>query len=49
MSMIEANTTARQILERRLGRPLGPISEMPRSLRVAMYTLALQLVKEKNK
>ena len=37
--------TARSILEARLGRPLGPISSMPRDLRVAMYRLALQLAK----
>jgi hypothetical protein len=38
-------TTARSILESRLGRPLGPIAAMPRDLRTAMYRLALQLVK----
>jgi hypothetical protein len=37
--------TARSILETRLGRPLGPVATMPRDLRVAMYRLALQLVK----
>jgi hypothetical protein len=37
--------TARQIIERRLGRPLGPIATMPADLRRAMYLLALQLVK----
>ena len=35
--------TARQIIEARLGRPLGPLSTMPRDLRRAMYRLALQL------
>ena len=38
--------TARSILETRLGRPLGPVATMPRDLRVAMYRLALQLVKK---
>jgi hypothetical protein len=33
--------TARQILETRLGRPLGPLAAMPRDLRKAMYLLAL--------
>ncbi len=32
--------TARQILESRLGRPLGPIASMPRDLRDAMARLA---------
>jgi hypothetical protein len=41
----EAPMTARSILETRLGRPLGPVAAMPRDLRVAMYRLALQLVK----
>jgi hypothetical protein len=40
-------TTARSILESRLGRPLGPIAAMPRDLRTAMYRLALQLVKNR--
>jgi len=35
--------TARQIIEARLGRPLGPIAAMPRDLRRALYLLALQL------
>jgi hypothetical protein len=43
----EVPMTARSILESRLGRPLGPIATMPRDLRVAMYRLALQLVKTK--
>ena len=38
-------TTARQIIERRLGWPLGPIATMPADLRRALYLLALQLVK----
>ena len=37
--------TARQILESRLGRPLGPIAEMPADLRRAMTALAKQLAK----
>ena len=37
--------TARQIIEARLGRPLGPIATMPQDLRRAIYLLALQLVK----
>jgi len=39
--------TARSILENGLGRPLGPIADMPRDLRTAMYRLALQLVKNR--
>jgi hypothetical protein len=39
--------TARSILESRLGRPLGPVATMPRDVRVAMYRLALQLVKNR--
>lgn len=38
--------TARQILESRLGRPLGPAATMPRDLRTALYRLQLQLVKK---
>ena len=37
--------TARQIIERGLGRPLGPIRTMPLDLRRALYLLALQLVR----
>lgn len=36
--------TARQIIEARLGRPLGPMAIMPRDLRRALYLLALMLV-----
>jgi len=36
--------TARQIIERRLGRPLGPIATMPRDLRRAMLLLGLALI-----
>ena len=39
-------TTARQIIEARLGRSLGPIATMPRDLRRALYLLALQLVRK---
>lgn len=38
--------TARQIIERRLGRPLGPLATMPRDLRAALYRLALQLARQ---
>lgn len=38
--------TARQIIEARMGRPLGPLTTMPKDLRRAMYLLALQLVRK---
>lgn len=38
--------TARQIIEARLGRSLGPVATMPRDLRRALYLLALQLVRK---
>jgi hypothetical protein len=38
--------TARQIIEARLGRSLGPIATMPADIRRAMYLLALQLVRK---
>ena len=38
--------TARQIIESRLGRPLGPIATMPQDLRRALYLLARQLVRK---
>lgn len=38
--------TARQIIEARLGRPLGPLSTMPKDQRRALYLLALQLVRK---
>jgi|JI10StandDraft_1071094.scaffolds.fasta_scaffold1007410_2 hypothetical protein len=38
--------TARQIIEARLGRSLGPIAAMPADLRRALYLLALQLVRK---
>lgn len=37
--------TARQIIERRLGRDLGPLGTMPRDARDAIYRLALHLQK----
>ena len=37
--------TPDQIIEARLGRPLGPIATMSQDLRRAIYRLALQLVK----
>ena len=37
--------TARQIIEARLGRKLGSLSEMPKDLRDAIRLLGLQLVK----
>jgi hypothetical protein len=39
---------ARQIIEARLGRSLGPIATMPRDLRRALYLLALQLVEKRH-
>ena len=39
--------TARQIIEARLGRSLGPIATMPQDLRRALYLLALQLVRNR--
>jgi hypothetical protein len=46
MDLDECNQwTARQIIEARLGRPLGPLATMPRDLRRALYLLALRLVK----
>jgi hypothetical protein len=35
--------TARQIIQARLGRDIGPIATMPRDLRTALYRLALHL------
>lgn len=37
--------TARQIIERRLGRSLGPLATMPCNLRKAIKLLAIQLIK----
>ncbi len=38
--------TARQIIEARLGRSLGPLEDMPRDTRQALYRLALNLVRK---
>ena len=38
-------TNARQIIEARLGRPLGPVATMPQDLRRSLYLLALKLVR----
>ena len=43
--MSNTNLTAREILEARLGRPLGPIADMPEDLRRAMRELGKQLIK----
>ena len=37
--------TARQIIEARLGRDLGPVATMPKDTRRALMLLGLQLVK----
>lgn len=42
---LEMTRTARQIIETRLGRSLGPVATMPQDLRRALYLLALQLVR----
>lgn len=39
--------TARQVLETRLGRDIGPLNTMPRDLRTALYRLHLVLQKER--
>jgi hypothetical protein len=39
--------TARQIIEARLGRPLGPVATMPRDLRTAMLRLGLALANKR--
>lgn len=36
------NHTARQVIEARLGRPLGPLATMPPDLRQALKMLAIQ-------
>ena len=41
----EAVVAARAIIEARIGRPLGPIAEMPEDLRVAVSALAKTLIK----
>lgn len=40
---------ARDILQARIGRDLGPLATMPRDLRRALYRLALELQKIKTK
>ena len=42
--MDNATPTARQIIEARIGRPLGPIATMPRDLRRAMSGLGKALL-----
>ena len=44
MFRITATTTARQIIEARLGRPLGALADMPRDLRDALRLLGRELV-----
>ena len=41
----ETGLTARQIIERRLGRKIGPLATMPPHLRTALKLLALERVK----
>jgi len=41
--------TARQSITARLGRDLGPLATMPTDLRKALYRLALELQKQRNK
>lgn len=41
--------TAREIIQARLGRDLGPLDAMPKDLRRAIYLLALELQKLKGK
>lgn len=45
MDKITATTTARQIIEARIGRSLGPIADMPEDLRRAVSALAKALIK----
>ena len=47
MQRITATTTARELIEARLGRAIGPIADMPEDLRDAMRRLGLQLVKQR--
>lgn len=42
--MSNTNPTAREILETRLGRPLGPVATMPADLRRAMRELGKALI-----
>ena len=45
MDKITAATTAREIIEARIGRSLGPISDMPEDIRRAVSALAKALIK----
>ena len=45
MATFTSATTAREILEARLGRPLGPVATMPADLRRAMRELGKALIK----
>lgn len=45
MTHFTATATAREILEARLGRPLGAIEDMPEDLRRALSGLAKALIK----
>jgi hypothetical protein len=45
MDKITPTTTARQIIEARIGRPLGPVADMPEDLRRAVSALAKALIK----
>lgn len=45
MDKLTATTTARQIIEARIGRSLGPIADMPEDLRRAVSALAKALIK----
>ena len=44
MDKITATTTARQIIEARIGRPLGPTADLPEDLRRAVSALAKALI-----
>lgn len=45
--MDTTSMTARQIIEARLGRPLGPLATMPKDLRRAIKLLAIQLIRSR--
>lgn len=47
MPKITATTTAREIIEARIGRPLGPTAELPEDLRRAVSALAKALIKSR--
>lgn len=48
MQRITATTTARELIEARLGRALGPIADMPEDLRRAMSGLGKALIAARN-